>query len=152
MSERRKGIHRHQSLQPLSRHHMIGLHVAVKLSRAGTEKSRISLEAILQDAAEFWEPDGQAHFREEEEILLPAYARYADIHDNPIITEMLMEHVTIRSKMQQLLRNELSLPQMRALGTLLETHIRKEERVIFPMIEKALPEEALIEIAPYLHD
>jgi len=147
---KKRGIKRHDSLQPLSRHHMIGLHVALKLSRAGTDKSRISLEEILQDAEDFWVPDGKEHFREEEEILLPAYAQYADIHD-PLITEMLLEHVLIRSQMEQLLLHKLSLPQMRELGTLLDAHIRQEERVIFPMIEKALPEEALIELAPYLH-
>lgn len=148
---KRKGIKRHESLQPLSRHHMIGLHVGLKLSRAGTDKSRITLDEILHDAEEFWMPGGQEHFREEEEILLPAYAEFADINQ-PEIIEMLLEHVVIRSKMNQLLHNALTLEEMRELGKLLEQHIRKEERVIFPMIEKALPEEKLIELTPYLHD
>ena len=40
---------------------------------------------------------------------------------------------------------------MNELGELLETHIRKEERIIFPMIEEALPEEKLQELGFYLH-
>ncbi|MFC4557796.1 hemerythrin domain-containing protein [Virgibacillus kekensis] len=146
-----KGIKRHESLKPLSRHHMVGLHLALKLKRAGTEESRLTVEEILKDAEEFWNPDGQQHFREEEEILLPAYAQYAEV-DRPEITEMLLEHVRIRSKMKELLSPEhINEDEMHQLGELLETHIRKEERVIFPMIEQALPEEKLQELAPYLH-
>ncbi|SHF95272.1 hemerythrin domain-containing protein [Ornithinibacillus halophilus] len=146
-----KGIKRHESLKPLSRHHMVGLHVALKLKRAGTEESRLTLEEIKRDVDDFWNPNGQEHFREEEEILLPAYAEYASI-EQPEVIEMLLEHVKIRSQIKQILdAEEFNTSKMQALGELLETHIRKEERVIFPMIEKALPEEKLIELAPYLH-
>ncbi|OZU88065.1 hypothetical protein CIL03_13100 [Virgibacillus indicus] len=147
----KKGINRHESLKPLSRHHMIGLHVALKLKRAGTEDSRWSVEEIKQDTKEFWDPDGQEHFREEEEILLPAYSLFADIEKQPEITEMLLEHVKIRAGMDEVLNTDtVNLAQMHKLGILLEAHIRKEERVVFPMIEKALPEEMLVELAPYL--
>lgn len=147
----KKGINRHESLKPLSRHHMIGLHVALKLKRAGTEESRWSVEEIKQDTNDFWNPDGQEHFREEEEILLPVYSRFADIEKQPEIIEMLLEHVKIRAGMDEVLRAETDdLDKLHELGLLLEAHIRKEERVIFPMIEKALPEEKLVELAPYL--
>lgn len=152
MKPSKRGIKRHETLIPLSRHHMVGLHVALKLSRAGTEESRLTLDEILRDARAFWQPGGQEHFREEEEILLPAYAEYADIHKQEII-EMLLEHVTIRAGMNKLLGKEgMPLQDMQKLGKLLESHIRKEERLIFPMIEKALPEVKLRELAPYLHE
>lgn len=152
MRPKRKGIKRHDTLKPLSRHHMVGLHVALKLSRAGTDESRLTIEEIIRDAREFWQPGGQEHFREEEEILLPAYAVYADINQQEII-EMLLEHITIRAGMNKLLGKVGMSPQeMQELGKLLESHIRKEERIIFPMIEKALPEEKLEELAPYLHE
>ena len=148
---KKKGINRHESLKPLSRHHMIGLHVALKLKRAGTENSRWSIKEILKDTNEFWNPDGQEHFREEEEILLPAYSCFANVDEQPEIGEMLLEHVKIRAGMDAVLSAEPpSLDQMHELGLLLEAHIRKEERVIFPMIERALPEDKLIELAPYL--
>lgn len=146
----KKGIKRHEALKPLSQHHMAGLHVALKLSRAGTDKSRLTINEIIRDAEVFWIPDGSDHFREEEDILLPVYAKYEKV-DTETITNMLVEHVLIRSKMQQLLEKELSVEEMQGLGTLLEKHIREEERVIFPMIEQALPEEELCKLAPYLH-
>lgn len=151
MEGKHKGLKRHKALQPLSRHHMVGLHTALKLKRAGTEESRWTIEEIMRDLHDFWNPDGQQHFREEEEILLPAFAQYASINRQEI-KEMLLEHVQIRSMIDLLLNLEKhDLSMMHELGILLETHIRKEERVIFPFIEKSLPEEKLQELAPYLH-
>src|SRR5699024_7577458 len=136
---KRKGIKRHEALQPLSRHHMLGLHTGLKLSRAGTEASRISLDEIKKDAKEFWEQGGNDHFREEEEIVLRVYAKYRYIN-KPEIIEMLLELVQIRKGIKQLLANELPLEELRSLGVMLQGYIRKEEQVIFPMIEAALPE------------
>lgn len=151
MEKKRKGLKRHESLKPLSRHHMIGLHVALKLSRIGTDKSQLTPEEMKQELHDFWEPDGQQHFREEEEILLTTFAKYAAI-DRPEIIDMLLEHVTIRSLIDTILTSQMiNIETMHELGTILERHIRKEERVIFPMIEEALPEDVLVELAPYLH-
>lgn len=151
LMSKRRGIRRHETLKPLSRHHMEGLHLALKLKQAGMKESKLSEVEIIQDAHEFWEPGGQSHFREEEEILLPAYAEYEDI-DHPTVVQMLLEHVWIRSYMTRLLGKEsMYASEMQKFGALLESHIRDEERTIFPMIEKALPEEKLIELAPYFH-
>src|SRR5699024_12096386 len=87
---KKKGIIRHETLKPLSRHHMVALHTAVKLKRAGKEESRLTVEEIINDVREFWIPDGIEHFREEEKILLVTYAKHVSI-DQPIIHEMLME-------------------------------------------------------------
>src|SRR5690625_5911120 len=96
MSEkRRRRLKRHESLQPLSRHHMEALHLALKLRRAGTEKSDLTLEELQQELKNFWEPNGQEHFREEEEILLPTYAQYKDINQ-PEIIEMLLDRKSTR--------------------------------------------------------
>lgn len=40
---------------------------------------------------------------------------------------------------------------MRDLGQQLTTHVREEEREVFPMIEDALPENELQNLKPYLH-
>src|SRR5690625_6587194 len=108
---KRKGIKRHEALQPLSRHHMLGLHTGLKLSRAGTEASRISLDEIKKDAKEFWDPGGNDHFREEEEIVLHVYEKYTDIN-MPELIEMIIEHVHIRKGMTQLIYYELTFEVM----------------------------------------
>src|SRR5699024_1298079 len=147
---KKKGIIRHETLKPLSRHHMVALHTAVKLKRAGKEESRLTVEEIINDVREFWIPDGIEHFREEEKILLVTYAKHVSI-DQPIIHEMLMEHIQIQAMIEMLLdMEEADIEHMHKLGHLLESHVRKEERIIFPMIEKDLAEEVLVEMAPYL--
>src|SRR5699024_1375756 len=148
---KRRGIRRPETLKPLSRHHIEGLHLALRVRPAGTQKSQPTVEERRQEQEEFWNPNGQNQFREEEEILLPAYAQYADINDATVI-DVLLEHVTIRSYMSKLLSKEgMNIEEMQTFGALLESHIRHEERVVFPMIEQALPEEKLIELAPYFH-
>lgn len=143
---------RHDALHPLTHHHHHALVAALKLKRAGTDKSQLSPEEVKEALQSFWEPGGQEHFREEEEILLPMYARYSRL-GHPEITEMLLEHVKIRSLVGEILENGGPLAErMNELGHLLEQHVRREERVIFPMIEEALPEEALQAISPYFQE
>src|SRR5690625_7229111 len=109
------------------------------------------MEEVKQEVQNFWEPEGNEHFREEEEILLTAFAQHASI-ERPEIEEMLLEHVKIRAQMDTLLqKEEIDISLMNDLGVLLESHICKEERIIFPMIEEALPEEKLQELKFYLH-
>jgi hypothetical protein len=48
-------------------------------------------------------------------------------------------------------RNGLVNPEtLEGIGELLETHIRLEEREVFPLIEEVLPEEGLKEVASRL--
>lgn len=148
--ERGNSIHRHESLRPLSRHHMVALLLALNLRKVGTEKSKSTAKEMQVELKKFWLPGGQEHFREEEEILLTAYAQHADI-DIPEVQDMLMEHVKIRALIDALLKmDDIEISVMHQLGELLDLHIRKEERILFPMIEQALPEDVLVEIAPYL--
>jgi hemerythrin-like domain-containing protein len=153
MDQPKKGIIRHEALQPLSRHHHHALFVALQAKRVGTEKSKLTVQGMKQEVETFWVEGGNQHFQDEEEIVLPVYAKYQAIH-HPEIIEMLLEHVKLRSYVQQILSTEAEadlIPIMNEFGELLTTHVRREERVVFPMIEKDLPEEELQKLAPYLH-
>lgn len=70
--EKGESIERHESLRPLSRHHMVALLLALNLRRVGTEKSKSTPEEMQTELEGFWIPEGQEHFREEEEILCTA--------------------------------------------------------------------------------
>ncbi len=103
---------------------------------------------------EFWREDTSLHFRKEEEVLLPVVARYGgDLEDEPVV-EMLTQHVRIRSLVMQLgdevERKEVQRDTLQTLGEQLETHIRLEERVLFPAFEENLPEEGLNEVSSRL--
>ena len=151
MDKPKKGIERHEALIPLSHHHHHALYLALRLKRMGTDKSDLTEEEMKKEVERLWKLDGNQHFRDEDEILLPAYAQYASL-DHPDITEMLLEHVKLRSYVKQILTADDNLiPLMNEYGELLEKHVRREERIVFPMIEKALPEDELQRMKPYLH-
>lgn len=126
---------RADALAPLSRQHHQGLFVALKLKRADRAGAAAAREAFL----EYWESDGREHFRAEEESLLPAFARHAE-HDHPAVARVLLEHVDLRRRGADVAAvAEPDPDELRELGERLESHIRHEERVLFPLIERAVP-------------
>ena len=130
---------RSDALRPLSHDHHQGLFAALELKRARAETAASARRAFI----DFFEREGARHFRIEEELLLPAYARHAG-SDEPAIARVLTEHVELRRRGQDLQGGaEPDLGALRELGERLERHICFEERVLFPMIEEALPQEEL---------
>lgn len=130
---------RSEGLAQLSREHHHALAQAMALKRATDESATTAWEDFLA----FWNDEGNEHFVEEEGILLPAYARAAD-PAHPAVQRTLLEHVLIRAKVAEI--GEMSPPavaELARLGNWLDTHVRLEERVLFPLIEDALPEAAL---------
>jgi hemerythrin-like domain-containing protein len=94
------------------------------------------------------------HFRKEEEVLLPVLARYGgDLNERPLL-QMLTQHALIRGLAMQLSdeleQGKIREDTLRNLGEQLESHIRLEERQVFPFIEQTLPEHALQEISSRL--
>ncbi len=91
----------------------------------------------------YWREHGLVHFRAEEEVLLPAFANYADA-GHPLIARVLVDHHLIRHHAARIQREaEEPLWRLRELGTLLSDHVRLEERELFPLIEESLPPEEL---------
>ena len=96
----------------------------------------------------FWHQTGSVHFRDEEEVLLPAYARFTRLDQDAGAMKMLADHAEIRATVQdfeQLLAAKLVVEPavMARLATLLHDHVRLEENELFPRIEKALGEQQL---------
>jgi iron-sulfur cluster repair protein YtfE (RIC family) len=134
---------RSEALARLSRDHHQGLFVALQLKRAEPETAANARQAFLK----FFEREGARHFRVEEEVLLPAYARHGE-PDQPTVVRVLVEHVDLRRRAQDLAGSSEPGPaQLHELGERLENHIRHEERVLFPMIEEALPMKELEQVA-----
>jgi hemerythrin-like domain-containing protein len=95
---------------------------------------------------DFWHDDGKQHFRIEEEVLLPNWARHAEVH-RPSVSRMLEEHLAIRRYAFDIESNGLSVEHAHQLGELLEDHVRFEERELFPLIEAELSDDALAQLA-----
>ena len=120
--------------------------MALQLKRAGPDTAAEAREAFLDFLGR-----EAAHFRAEEELLLPAFARHCE-PDDPSIVRVLCEHVDLRRRGQDLARAgaDPDLAQLHELGKRLESHIRHEERELFPRIEDSLSAGELEELAAAL--
>ena len=91
---------RSKALEALSHQHHQGLFAALHLKRAGRETAVEARQIFL----DFYEREGSRHFRAEEELLLPAFARHTNV-DDPAIVRVLTEHVDLRRRGQDLERS-----------------------------------------------
>ncbi len=136
---------RHPSLHALSQHHHFALIQSLFIRRARQQPAARRAAAVRRVAEKFlrfWEQNGQQHFREEEEILLPAYARHVPLETDPDVMRMLADHAAIRARIEQVRELlEAKAPveaELAELGRMLTDHVRLEENRIFPRMEKAL--------------
>jgi hypothetical protein len=133
---------RHRTLVPLSHEHHHALIEARRLRCAAEGPgSSTAASAFLR----FFASETVGHFRAEEELLFPAVVDFPEARE-PIV-QALLEHQRIRAR-AALLRNRLDdrralADTMRELGELLATHVRYEERRLFPLIESLLDDPTL---------
>jgi len=130
---------RQPALHSLSRDHHRALAIALRLVRADADTAADVQSAFLR----YWLSDGRAHFRAEEEILLPTFANHAD-PQHPLVARVLHEHLLIRQRAIRIERGvEEPLWRLRELGGLVSDHVRLEEREFFPLVEARLSPDEL---------
>lgn len=148
---------RHDSLIPLSEHHHHALVQSLAVARAsqlsGPER-HTRFHEVAASLVRFWEVAGSTHFREEEDVLLPALSRHVRLDQEPAIMHMLADHAQIRALMQDVAaslgQDRVDESQVVQLGQLLHDHVRLEENVIFPRIESLLTEQEITGLRPML--
>jgi hemerythrin-like domain-containing protein len=129
---------RHPSLIPLSHDHHHGLALALRCRKQALGQLEPIGAAGVRDRAqefrEFFEANLVNHFRAEEEVLFPELITRLP-ESREIIDSLLKEHEQLRSAIPRL-EVEAGLAKLVFdLGDLLESHIRKEERELFPLFE-----------------
>jgi hemerythrin-like domain-containing protein len=142
---------RHASLHPLSQHHHFALIQALEMKRAAespVEKRSAAVERSARKFVTFWHKAGCVHFREEEEVLLPAYARHTRLEQDADVMRLLADHAEIRGTVLDFEeRFAANLPieatTVAHLAQLLHDHVRMEENEVFPRIEQILGEARL---------
>ena len=77
---------------------------------------------------------------------MPAYAAHGDPY-HPLVLRALGDHVALRQRAAMPAAGAASLEELRELGTRLAAHVRLEERELFPMIERAMPQDDLLAVA-----
>lgn len=137
---------RHSSLAPLSRDH----HGALLLSRLLQKGAPVykgmpenSLDKLVY-AKSFYVKELVPHFRKEEDAMQVVKGTTADI--DKLITEIFKEHTELGNLFDGLHETNFTEEQLDILGRKLEAHIRKEERVLFPLIQEKCSVKILDEI------
>jgi hemerythrin-like domain-containing protein len=130
---------RHPSLIPLSQDHYHGLALALRCRKQALGQIKPMGAAGLRERAkeflDFYTSNLEAHFRAEEEVLFPAL-HSAIPATGSVIEELIREHVEIRQIMPRLDAGSGLAKLIFDLGDLLERHIRREERELFPLFEQ----------------
>ena len=144
---------RHEGLFPLSHHHHHALVISKDLKDIGTSKGEKTYKIVLREIVEFWEKDGNEHFRDEEEVLIPLYLRFESEPNVDLVKKVLYQHAEIRGLITAIRNNQQAdHEQLNLLGHLLDEHIRLEERELFPVIEEAVPEKYLYQASGKFHN
>jgi hypothetical protein len=79
-------------------------------------------------------PRLRPHFREEEEVLFPLVAHFEEAR--PLLVEALLDHQRLRALVARVATVTDVRPCIREIGELLEAHVRREGRELFPLIER----------------
>ncbi|KGO89591.1 hemerythrin domain-containing protein [Flavobacterium suncheonense] len=133
----KKPLKRVKELQELSREHHHGLLLCWKI-RAGFSKN-IAPERIKKYADWFYTEHLLPHFELEEEYVFPVLKE-----GHELVKKALIEHRRLRRLFSQ---KDHADKNLGLIEEELEAHIRFEERVLFPEIQKVATAEQLAKIA-----
>ena len=134
MQTNKKPIKRSAALAPLSREHHEALLLVWKI-RHGL-KNDIELGRIASYCQWFWQHHLQQHFEQEEKVLVP----FLGI-GSTMASRLFTEHAAIRDFIKAL-SAEPDAAILDKLATVLNDHVRFEERTLFNEVESlATPEQ-----------
>ncbi len=129
-------IKRAKEIQEFSREHHHGLLLGWKI-KTGLSKN-VAPERIISYIKWFWDNHLEQHFREEERLLFPILG-----NDHPLIKEVLSQHEEIENRIKNM---QASAEFLMDFKTLLDNHIRFEEREVFMKIQEEATQEELQKI------
>lgn len=140
--KKEKPLIRHQALVPYSWDHHAGL-MFILFIRKGFKKS-IAAERISQYILFFFKEDLKQHFRDEESNLFPLLAA-----DEPLRIQAETEHAKIYWLIEKIKAGTTDSTLLKQFADELESHIRYEERVLFPYLQEqiSLPQEVPLKSA-----
>ena len=129
---------RHPSLILLSHDHHHGLALALRCRKQALGQIKPmgseGLRAHAKELLEFYQTNLMAHFKAEEEVLFPVM-REQVTSSRDMLDQLVRDHEQIRCAMPELEAGTGLAKLIFDLGDLLERHIRKEERELFPLFE-----------------
>ncbi len=130
---------RHAVLAGLSRDHHKALIIAqsMKIGAPVFRGLPVLLEAKRQYMMEFVKEELRGHFQEEESVLFP-FVKESAPEMNTLIDELIADHRAMEIILHHVETESDVASYLDEMGRLLETHIRKEERILFQQIQDKL--------------
>ena len=140
---------RHESLAPFSREHHTALILAQLLKKGAPVYKGLptSAKEKISYAINLFHDSLEEHFRKEEALLEIVQHCHEDI--GKLGKEIVAEHAQLTEYFLNLDISENPEDSINTLGIALEKHIRKEERVLFPLIQRRCSEEILNKIGSF---
>ncbi|HWP59350.1 MAG TPA: hemerythrin domain-containing protein [Candidatus Acidoferrales bacterium] len=132
---------RHPSLALLVSDHQLGIALALRCRKQALGQLKpAGPEALAERAKELEAFYAQAlggHFRAEEDVLFPLAARLIP-EIVPLVQSLTADHEKIRRGLQSLATNSSHAKLLFDVAELLERHIRREEKELFPLVVERL--------------
>lgn len=142
-----KPIKRHPALVNLSRDHYSGLLLSSVLKKDTPDFKNMPVspaDKVLY-VQEKYKSELKEHFRAEEEILFPFVSgRLPEI--DSLLKDLINDHRELELKINSLDSVPDLVNILNETGYLLESHIRKEERQLFQLIQENLTETELSDL------
>ena len=135
-------MRRHKSLIPLSQDHHNGLMLAQLIKKGAPEYKGLptNIDGKVKFIKESWKNELKSHFSNEEKILFPKVSgKNAEL--DILINDLKEEHRDIEDIIVNLDSSHCLEDKINELGILLESHIRKEERVFFEKLQSLCKDE-----------
>ena len=137
---------RHPALIPLSREH----HGALILARLLQKDAPVykGLPTDIQGKAEyaykFYQEELVKHFEDEERVLKLVTGVESNL--DLMIKTIYREHQELHKLFQSINNHPDLINHLDQIGKTLETHIRKEERELFPLMQETCNEDLMIKV------
>lgn len=133
---------RAEALQNLSREHNHALLLARTARRTAAAGNAVAIRQCWESLSFAWHGEMAAHFETEERLMIPVLRRAGATE---LAERLLREHRAIRHTFADPQRWDAE--RLAALAEVLRTHVRREEREAFPLIEQHADSDTLIALA-----
>jgi iron-sulfur cluster repair protein YtfE (RIC family) len=133
-------VRRDPSLIPLSQQHHNGLALCVLTRRSvGSDSSVANCQRLARRIVDRYELELANHFELEESVLFPAIR--TDIGNLTLVEVLVSEHREMERMVDNLRSGAVDQSQLEEFCSLLESHIRREERELFEDVQDKMRPE-----------
>jgi hemerythrin-like domain-containing protein len=138
---------RDRNLIPLSHQHQHALALCVRIER-GLASEKPDPQHWQQEIAQIFDSEIRYHFEAEEKVLFPFAECVPSLRN--LVDELRVEHGSLRQYAAGAAAGRLSVPEIQRFAASLASHVRKEERQLFEIMQESFSAEELTRVGGQL--